>query len=89
MTCTLKFKVPKTVGVPLSPPPVESVTPAGKDPETRDHAYGGVPPLAVSEAEYAVDIAPGANVDVTMLKGVAATVKVREAVADCFGVSLS
>ena len=49
VTLMVKFEVPAFVGVPDSTP-VEAfrVIPAGRLPALTDHAYGPVPPLAVS-----------------------------------------
>ena len=49
VTLIVKFDVPAAVGVPDSSP-VEAfrVIPAGRLPPLTDHAYGPVPPLAVS-----------------------------------------
>jgi hypothetical protein len=47
---TLAF--PLAVGVPEITPAGESDNPAGKLPALTDHAYPGVPPLAVSVMEY-------------------------------------
>ena len=49
-TRTVKFAVPRAVGVPLSTPAEDSVMPAGglPLPETIDHVYGMTPPAALS-----------------------------------------
>jgi hypothetical protein len=46
VTRTLILKVPEEVGAPEMMPEALSVRPAGIEPETRDHEYGGVPPIA-------------------------------------------
>jgi|ERR1017187_434813 hypothetical protein len=51
VTCTVKVDEPAAVGVPLSVPPVESVSPAGGDPEVTDQVYGATPPEAASCCE--------------------------------------
>ena len=50
LSLTLMVKVYElaTVGVPLSAPPDDRLSPAGKEPETTDHVYGVVPPVAVN-----------------------------------------
>ena len=52
-TRTVKFAVPRAVGVPLSTPEVDSVIPAGglPLPDTMDHEYGVTPPVALSVVE--------------------------------------
>jgi len=44
-TCTVNAPAPE-MGTPVTVPPVESVSPAGKAPELIDQLYGGVPPEA-------------------------------------------
>ena len=59
-TVTLNVAVPLADGVPEITPPAESVNPAGRLPEVIDQLYPGVPPLAESDALYAVPLcAPG------------------------------
>jgi hypothetical protein len=51
LTVTVKLELPDAFGVPLITPAVERVNPAGNEPEAKLHAYGEVPPVAVSAAE--------------------------------------
>src|SRR5262249_36324962 len=46
-----KLDVPVAVGVPVMVPLVLSLSPAGSDPEARDHVHGGTPPPAGNVAE--------------------------------------
>lgn len=51
-TLTVKFVVPAAVGVPEIVPSGVSESPAGRlEAFARLHIYGGVPPLAISDAE--------------------------------------
>jgi hypothetical protein len=55
LTATPMVKVPLTVGVPeMMPPEAERARPAGSWPEVIDHAYGAVPPVALTLALYGV-----------------------------------
>ena len=51
-TPTVNVAVPLAVGVPEITPPLDIVSPAGRFPDTIDHAYPGVPPLALSVVLY-------------------------------------
>src|SRR5262245_34896364 len=52
VTWTVKLEVPAAVGVPeIRPEFGVRLRPAGSDPLTIDHVYGGDPPVAVSVAE--------------------------------------
>jgi hypothetical protein len=51
VTFTVKVEEPAVVGVPEIVPVVESVKPAGKDPELMLQEYGAVPPVAASVVE--------------------------------------
>ena len=53
VTRTVKFDVPRRVGVPVTTPPAESDNPAGSVPEETVQVYGMVPPVAVSVCVYA------------------------------------
>lgn len=57
-TATVKVAVPVAVGVPEITPALESVSPAGKLPDARDHVYPGVPPLALSVVVYELPTSP-------------------------------
>jgi len=46
VTRSVKVDVPTVVGVPLMAAPLKD-SPAGNVPDTRDHVYGPVPPVAV------------------------------------------
>src|SRR5258708_5672937 len=53
-------KGPDCVGVPVSWPPEDSVTPVGRAPAVTVQPYGAMPPAAASDAEYAwLTTAPG------------------------------
>src|SRR5439155_14225158 len=57
---TVKLALPSAVAVPLISPAVESVSPAGSEPEDTAKVYGPVPPLALTVWLYAsVVFAPG------------------------------
>lgn len=45
-------KFAAAVGVPLSAPEVDRLSPAGSVPLVRDHVYGVVPPVAARAALY-------------------------------------
>ncbi len=66
---TVGLKVPVLVGVPEITPVVDRDRPAGKAPATRDHEYGGTPPVAVREVEYANPTLAAGSVFVTILSG--------------------
>jgi hypothetical protein len=51
LTLMLNVDFPLAVGVPLILPAVESVRPAGSEPEARLQVYGVVPPVAAKVAE--------------------------------------
>ena len=68
LTWTVKLLVPEVVGVPEIVPPVERVNPAGRVPDTTDHLYGGVPPVAASVALYATFCVPFGS-DVVVIEG--------------------
>ena len=48
LTRTVNVAEPAVVGVPLITPAADKLKLAGNDPETTDHAYPPVPPLAES-----------------------------------------
>ena len=50
-TCTVKFAVAATLGVPEMTPPVDRVKPVGNAPALSDHVYGAVPPVAARVCE--------------------------------------
>ena len=66
VTFTVKLDEPAAVGVPDIVPP-ERLNPAGSDPLTTDHVYGGVPPVAFNGCEYATPTVPAGNEEVVML----------------------
>ena len=49
--CTVNVEVPVVVGVPLSTPAADRLTPAGSVPADNDQVYGAVPPEPASVAE--------------------------------------
>ena len=70
VTRMVKLNEPSAVGVPLSVPPDERLSPPGKGPEATDHVYGVVPPVAAKACEYAVPTEPAGRVDpVEMARG--------------------
>jgi hypothetical protein len=52
VTRAVKLDVPAAEGVPVIEPLWDRVSPPGSCPSASDHAYGGVPPVAESVAEY-------------------------------------
>ena len=46
VTLMVKLNEPAAVGVPLNVPPAVKVSPSGREPDSRDHVYGVVPPVA-------------------------------------------
>jgi hypothetical protein len=70
VTLAVNAYVPVDPGVPaIWHVEAISTKPGGKVPEAREHAYGGVPPLAVTVALYAAPyVAPGSEV-VVITKG--------------------
>src|SRR5580692_7798216 len=82
LTCTVKLLAPVPVGVPeIIPVLGASVSPAGKVPESIDHVYGVVPPVAASVALYAEFCVPLVSEVVVTEGGFAVTVKVSACVA--------
>src|SRR5437867_4367457 len=59
---TVKVKLFAVVGVPLSTPPLDRVSPVGRVPEEAK-TYGPVPPLAVIVWLYAVPTTPFGSVE--------------------------
>ena len=51
VTCTLKFVVPNTVGVPLMTPALLILKPGGRVPEAIAQVNGPLPPVEVKVAE--------------------------------------
>ena len=83
MARTVNVLVPAVVGVPEIAPPVARLRPAGSVPLAIDQLYGGVPPDAASDCEYAVPTVPlGSDAVVTASVGGLIT-SVRDAVAVC------
>ena len=62
VTRTVKLDVPAAVGVPEMTPALERERPEGSVPETVDHEYGDVPPVAASVWLYAAPTLPSASV---------------------------
>jgi hypothetical protein len=74
---TVKLEFPTPDGVPLIVPSAARLNPAGNEPLATTQVYGGVPPLALRAAEYAVPtLPPGSGVDAitTGVVGVATTI---------------
>src|SRR5665213_3645620 len=51
VTFTAKVYAPIVVGVPATIPALDNESPGGGDPEIKDQAYGGIPPLATRTCE--------------------------------------
>ena len=49
---TVNVTGPAVVGVPVTAPPLEMLSPAGREPEEMVKVYGVLPPLPVTVAEY-------------------------------------
>jgi hypothetical protein len=56
------------MGVPLSTPAADQLSPAGREPELSDHVYGVVPPDAPKVSEYGVPTVPGGRGDVVVIE---------------------
>jgi hypothetical protein len=65
VTLTVKLDDPAAVGVPEIVPPAR-FSPAGSDPVTTDHVYGGDPPVALSACEYPTPTIPTGNEEVVI-----------------------
>src|SRR6266496_1475484 len=89
VTCTVTEKGPLLKGVPLIVPLALRVSPPGRAPELRDHAYGGEPPAAASTCEYAVPTIPAGRDDVVMLNAGGLIVNERAAVAETDALSVT
>ena len=85
---TVKVLDPAAVGVPPIVAPV-SASPGGRVPLARDHVYGGVPPDAASDCEYAVPTTPLGSDDVVTASEVGVMVMVSDAVAVCDALSVA
>jgi hypothetical protein len=77
VTRTPKVEMPAAAGVPEICPPEFNDRPAGKLPDAIDHAYGGVPLVAPTDAEYPIPTVPfgrllveiaGAGAEIVMLR---------------------
>jgi hypothetical protein len=88
VTLTLKLDEPGAMGVPLIMPPAKR-NPAGTDPLTIDHVYGGFPPIALMACEYAVPTVPAGSVDVVIFKIGALIVSNSTALADAEALSVT
>jgi len=85
---TVKVLDPAAVGVPEMVAPV-SVSPAGKEPLASDHEYGGLPPDAASDCEYAVPTTALGSDDVVTVSVRGVMVIVSDAVAVCDALSVA
>jgi len=63
-TWRTKFDCPAVVGVPVRDPAELTLRPAGSDPLTTVHAYGGLPPDAESAADTGTPTTAFANDEV-------------------------
>src|SRR5579859_1604044 len=77
-TCAVNDEVAAVVGVPEIAPAEESVKPLGSVPDDRLHVYGVAPPLACTEAEYAVPTVPAERDVVETASAEVAVVYVKE-----------
>jgi hypothetical protein len=84
VTCTVKLDWPAPVGVPLIVPPLLKLRPAGNVPEVTVHAYGFVPPEAVSVDEYAVPTVPLGSEAELIVSGAPAALMPIESVSAAF-----
>jgi len=66
VTLRVKLDDPAVVGVPEIVAPT-TLKPAGSDPLSRDHVYGGDPPVALSGCEYPRPTVPPGKEEVAML----------------------
>ena len=91
VTCTVKLSWPAAVVVPeITPVVLASFSPAGSDPEASDHAYGAMPPAALSLTEYGTPlVAVGRVLPVVTTSPETPTVMDSGAPADCAVVSES
>ena len=82
VTVTVKFEVPRAVGVPVKAPLVESVRPVGRAPADTAKVYAARPPEVVIAPLYGTPMVPAVRLEVVMDNVVAFTVNVnwREAV---------
>jgi len=69
VTFAVNPNVPAAVGVPDNTPALDSVSPPGSVPALTDHMYEPVPPVAASDAEYAVPTCPPAKVALVIASG--------------------
>src|SRR5262245_11166559 len=67
VTRIVKLNEPSAVGVPLSIPPDETVSPCGNEPEDSDQVYGAIPPVAVKVCEYAAPTLAVGSVDTVVI----------------------
>ena len=64
----LKLNEPAAVGVPLNVPPAVKVSPPGREPDSRDHVYGVIPPVAVKVCVYDVPTVPAGSGEVVVIE---------------------
>ena len=67
VTRTAKVETPVVVGVPVTAPDADSVSPAGRVPEMIDQVYGELPPVAVRVCEYPRAVAAGKSGEVVVM----------------------
>ena len=67
VTRRVTFAVPAVVGVPEIVPELDRVSPEGREPETTDHVYDGLPPVALRVWEYVVPTVPGTSGEVVVM----------------------
>jgi hypothetical protein len=89
VTRTENVKLPARVGVPEIVPPAVRARPSGRLPESTDHEYGTVPPVAVSEPEYATPTVPFDSVFVETASPAGAIVTLNPFVAVAFAASVT
>jgi len=82
VTRIVNAKLPVVAGLPVTEPPLGlRVNPAGIDPLSIDHVYGGSPPVAASGAEYATPQLAGGRDDSVVIVRPAVTLTVKDRVA--------
>src|SRR5215469_9856089 len=81
VTRTVKLEVPTRIGVPvMAPLPELKLSPCGSWPVVTLHVYGGIPPLAESEAAYGAAVLPAGKDEGEIERGCGCWI----AIANCF-----
>jgi hypothetical protein len=85
ITLTVNEKFPFCVGVPEMIPALENISAGASDPETRLHAYAGVPPLAAKVTLYLWPRVAETSEAVLICKGAGSTTRLKVLIATCCG----